>query len=200
MIETDWKSNNDSLATLDTTSGLEWLDLSYTKGRSYKDFSEGVYQDLDNWRVPTLAELEDYFNNSMSVTMSGPGPKLFKASDSNDFDAGVNEISQWHSLMGATNGSWSTGVFKDGNDLRYFGVDVNQNIIFSPYDKNVINHWYDNGHSSTGIYLVSDGGTTLSSINDPSINIVSAENVPVPATALLLVAGLLGFSARRKSA
>jgi hypothetical protein len=52
-----------------------------------------------------------------------------------------------------------------------------------------------------GVYLVSDGGTTLSSINDPSLNANNANapaSVPLPATAALLGLGLLGFGARRK--
>jgi hypothetical protein len=51
-----------------------------------------------------------------------------------------------------------------------------------------------------GVYLVSDGGTTLSLINDPSLNANNANapaSVPLPATAALLGLGLLGFGARR---
>jgi hypothetical protein len=56
-------------------------------------------------------------------------------------------------------------------------------------------------YTAYGVYLVSDGGTTQSSLNDPSLNANNANapsSVPLPATAALLGLGLLGFGARRK--
>ncbi|BCV27700.1 hypothetical protein [Shewanella algae] len=36
FVETDWKAQGDGLATLDTDTGIEWLDVSET----YMSFSE----------------------------------------------------------------------------------------------------------------------------------------------------------------
>lgn len=51
--------------------------------------------------------------------------------------------------------------------------------------------------------LVSDGGTTLSSINNPSLNINNANDpinsVPLPATTLLFAFGAAGFLRRKNS-
>lgn len=34
LIQTDWKSTGDGLASIDTTSGIEWIDLSLTRNYS----------------------------------------------------------------------------------------------------------------------------------------------------------------------
>lgn len=39
LIPTDWRVANDKQATLDTTTGLEWLDLTLTAGYSYEQIA-----------------------------------------------------------------------------------------------------------------------------------------------------------------
>jgi hypothetical protein len=70
----------------------------------------------------------------------------------------------------------------------------------------ISNHEVSQGYSyrsiSLGVYLVSDGGTTLSSQMDPSINANNvnyvAADVSAPALLGLMGLGLLGFAARRR--
>jgi parallel beta-helix repeat protein len=62
---------------------------------------------------------------------------------------------------------------------------------------------YDYTDNSYGVYLVSDGGTTLSSQQDPSINANNANapaaNVSAPVLLGLMSLGLFGFASRRSS-
>ena len=63
----DWKTSGDGLITIDTATGLEWLDVSYTVGRSYNDVSAAVVtpeDDLFGWDYATLAEVEELWINA----------------------------------------------------------------------------------------------------------------------------------------
>jgi hypothetical protein len=56
-------------------------------------------------------------------------------------------------------------------------------------------------HGTKAVFLVSDGGTTLSSINNPSLNannVNAPSSVPLPATALLMGLGLTRFMRRKE--
>ncbi|MFQ3191720.1 MAG: hypothetical protein ACI936_002864 [Paraglaciecola sp.] len=48
-------------------------------------------------------------------------------------------------------------------------------------------------------FLVSDGGTTLSSINNPSINANANVHIPLPVTTAFLGLGTLDFGAHLKT-
>lgn len=59
FIETDWNNTGDALATLDTETGIEWLDLTQTKGMSINRAegltgAGGIYE---GWRLPTRNEV-----------------------------------------------------------------------------------------------------------------------------------------------
>jgi hypothetical protein len=41
LVETDWTNTGDALATLDTDTGIEWLDLTQTLGMSINQ-AEGL--------------------------------------------------------------------------------------------------------------------------------------------------------------
>ena len=62
FVPTDWKLAGDGLATLDKQTGIEWLDLTQTKGMSI----QSVLSQLDGgsfsgWRLPTSSEIEQLF-------------------------------------------------------------------------------------------------------------------------------------------
>jgi hypothetical protein len=89
-----------------------------------------------------------------------------------------------------------------GGDILYYGVvartDNKGNLItnLSVKDENTL--LFD-----AGVFLVSDGGTTLSSIENPSLNINNANapinQVPLPTTLGLLGLAVSGMSFRRRS-
>jgi hypothetical protein len=78
-------------------------------------------------------------------------------------------------------------------------VQPNQNI--SEGRLRLANNYIESYHESNfnhpyyGVFMVSSGGETLSSLNNPSIN----ANVPLPATLGLLGLTMDGLSFRRKS-
>jgi len=51
IVDTDWKSEGDALAFVDTDTGIEWLKLDYTAGMTIE---EGL--SIDGWRLATASE------------------------------------------------------------------------------------------------------------------------------------------------
>lgn len=49
FVHTDWKSTGDKKTTLDTSTGIEWLKLTETAGRSINDIKARFSTDLTDW-------------------------------------------------------------------------------------------------------------------------------------------------------
>ncbi|MFQ3188914.1 MAG: hypothetical protein ACI936_000034 [Paraglaciecola sp.] len=207
LISTDWKNTGDKLATLDESTGIEWLDLTQTDGMSI-DTAEGLLSSrFEGWRLPTRSEVTELMVNafpSEKNRVQGAGGWGITNTTTD------NEVDNFRLLFGTTyinsNGNYTYGLFKNdpGGDysvLRSGAYDQESDDYISLYSN--ASWTNDTSYSSTllGVYLVSDGGTTKSSLNDPSLNANNANapsSVPLPATAALLGLGLLGFGARRK--
>ena len=55
--------------TADTVSGLDWLDLSYTLGRSYNSVANGLGGFIEGgWRIATTAEVDDLFSRATQAS------------------------------------------------------------------------------------------------------------------------------------
>jgi hypothetical protein len=207
LISTDWKSTGDKLATLDESTGIEWLDLTQTDGMSI-DTAEGLLSSrFEGWRLPTRSEVTQLMVNafpSQAAFVQGSGSKGFTNTTTD------NEVDNFRLLFGTTqsasNYDYTRGLFKNDSGGQYsvlqsgvFDEKPSDYIVF--YSNLNINNSTNYSNDSFGVYLVSDGGTTKSSLNDPSLNANNANapsSVPLPATAALLGLGLLGFGARRK--
>lgn len=204
--KTDWKTTGDNAAILDSVSGLEWLSFRHTDGKSI----DYVMQNLDSvytgWRPPTTLELADMLNRVFPVTftdgvttvmssMNGPEGKAFAAlfGDTKDY----------------TTDAFSRGLILDAGDVvRYAGVWYNKQAQYNNYSLSYLAGSYTQtfAHDNYAVFLVSDGGTTLSSINDPTINVnnpmapinagqnnINIEDVSSPS---LLLAGFLPLLVR----
>jgi hypothetical protein len=209
LVESDWKSTGDALATLDTETGIEWLDLTQTDDISIAQAKGMLSNSFLGWRLPTLPEvtamMESAFSSEVSRVNTGGNFSSYA-------DTTNNEADLFRSLFGVTRtgGSYqftagivendpgkSTKVLQSGVRAR---TSDNYLIISSKsnYTDNL-----NSSSSSFGVYLVSDGGTTLSSQQDPSINSNNANapaaDVSAPALLGLMSLGLFGFAARRRS-
>lgn len=192
FVSTDWKVDGDNLATLDSNSGLEWLDLGYTRGlsESYDQVVSMLDDELLGWRLPTKQELSTLLDNAFSVSLDTDYVWVAVSEENIDFT----------SYFGTTYGNniaYSLGRFKEANGLIGLNGAYGSTKILNGYG-NYVSHGY------SGVYLVSDGGLTLSSINNPGINVVGgdqegAASVPLPATGLLMLLGLGGLALRRKA-
>jgi hypothetical protein len=68
LVETDWKTAGDGLVTVDTVSGLEWLDLTASVNYDYNyvlgSFSSPFGTFNDGWRYASSAEVDTFFRNA----------------------------------------------------------------------------------------------------------------------------------------
>jgi hypothetical protein len=211
LISTDWKVNNDGLATLDTDSGREWLDLTQTDGMSINQVSALLDTTFHGWRLPTRAEVTSLMTSTFPLRSNDlrSGGNFFYS------DTETNNLSViFQSFFGATSVSTSTdlmrGTYVNDEQSTLGGFDIlnagslyykvnSYSVLFNSQSNFTTESNANTSFSSDsfGVYLVSDGGTTLSSINNPSIN--ANANVPLPATLGLLGLAMAGLSFRRKS-
>jgi hypothetical protein len=214
LVETDWKNTGDALATLDTETGIEWLDLTQTDYMSINQ-AEGLTGEggaFDGWRLPTRDEVTQMMVNafpSIASQMNPGGSGLVTSATTQ------NEADIFSALFGQTDtDSWnnySYGMLKNdpGQDFSviYSGaLDVKSTTNKVNIRSNVnLRNDYNYKNATHGVFLVSDGGTTQSSLLDPSLNInntnapVNINDVSAPALLSLMSLGLFGFAARRRS-
>ena len=89
IVDTDWKSEGDALAFVDTDTGIEWLKLDYTAGMTIE---EGL--SIDGWRLATASEVEELVSHIV--------PSYFTSTNSyNSHTKYVNseQWSTWNSIM-----------------------------------------------------------------------------------------------------
>lgn len=208
---TDWKSAGDAKATLDTSTGLEWLDLDLTGGWTLQAAINATQSggSLAGWRLPTKSEVTTLMNHWLGQSWSNFGIQYYYSWPSAVIDF-YNTFGKTRSSGSTSNGQWwSGGVYLDGTTVLGAGVYHRDSWgshsgqswanDVTPYN---INSYIDGG----GVFLVSDGGLTLSSVNNPSLNAANpnapvnnqpVSNVPAP-LGLFLVAGFAAVCLRRK--
>jgi hypothetical protein len=201
LISYDYKNAGDDDVTLDSATGIEWLDTSVTKGLSVNEVTSLLETTLNGWRWATATEVNrvtDSAHPYLNVNRIGN----VISNNSTTYSGAVKEFNYLFSDLDV-DGSASYRT-KD-----YLGIDkriditatskyyININIYTSGLSDDYVNDNY--GH-----LLVSDGGYSLSSIQDPTLNINNPNSpvntVPVPATLGLLSLVIAGLSFRRKSA
>ncbi len=212
IVDTDWKVNGDKKSALDDETGIEWLDLKQTVGLSINDVVAGINNgQFEGWRLPSQSEMFTMLEHtflSKSITVSEETYNL----DSSEFYREPYTFFQQHGHL-ATTGS---GNYRDhhtygwhlgsGGQLLRTGIVFN-NIGYSNrygtiYSSNASyeGQTYDFSLANSGVWLVSDGGVTLTSINEPSIN-QNNPNSPyndVPVGGIAIMLGALGLFCRRK--
>jgi MYXO-CTERM domain-containing protein len=212
FVESDWKNPGDALATLDTETGIEWLDLTQTDYMSINQ-AEGLTSvggTFEGWRLPTRTEVTQLMVNafpSQGSQMEGSGGSgmIFDAVADDEADV-------FRGFFGTTYQSsfdFTRGLLKNElwgeYSVLYSGVADNpDNDYVNISSNNDFRNDYNFKSQAYGVYLVSDGGTTISSIDDPSMNANNAnapvDNVSSPALLGLMGLGLFGFAARRRNA
>lgn len=165
FIHTDWKTAGDKQAALDTETGIEWLNLTQTNGKTITQVTDLLNTTYSGWRLPTYTEV------SSMITRFFGNPTSWNA-----YSTSNGMIARDFSVLfgtGSTETAYNLGTHRtDTGQLRYSGAYVNgANVEFSAYSV-----YYGPTNTTKpprglGVFLVSDGGTTLSSINNPNLNI-----------------------------
>lgn len=226
MQKGDWISSGDNKVAVDTDTGLEWLTLDNTKGKSISEVVSqlGAGGQYAGWRLPTESEVfeltkkmygsmighintDTSYNSDIVWAWKGDGRQqaLF-----NYFDLmGLTKYVQGRDQYGANYSYWSYGIHL--NDNPGTGNQSSEVLFSGAYSFRSINsrdHFYaytglsgstytkDFKDLNTGVYLVSDGGLTLSSKLDPTLNIKNPQapiNQAAPVSVSMSFGGLLLF-------
>lgn len=179
FVYTDWKASGDNKAVLDTNTGIEWLRLEEVNKKSMAQIQSELSTIYAGWRLPTNAEVEammtSIYNGSQLQFVSYATRSGAYRSGANNF---VNLFSNGYKTT-----AHHTGVYYDEDGiLRYTGAYMNEGGVYTiTYGLEHTSTFTESStlnHYRTGVFLVSDGGTTLSSLNDPFLN-VNNPNAPV---------------------
>ena len=196
--------------TTDTSTGLDWLDVTASQGRSYDDVGTqfGSGGDFNGWQFATTAQL---------VTLVVNATGLATTEIANPYGYVLSDSDVTHDLVTLLGNTCADTSCTDPYDIRYsYGwvalpADGHQGagngeiaIIFDYHD-------YVNGYGSdpTTIFgygpdYPGDGRHTPTSTTSPGLGsfLVRTSVVPIPAAAWLFGSALLGLAgvARRKKA
>ena len=98
LIERDRYNPNDGLITFDSTTGLEWLDVSETQGMSYNDVLSDQSIQFDGWRYATKGEVGDLFG----YIDIPEGPTGSASGSSTTIDPALTNIDETLGYLGVT--------------------------------------------------------------------------------------------------
>lgn len=198
---------------LDTDTGIEWLNIFATSGLSMSQVKASIASGtLQGWRIPTNAEVESMYTRFFH----GFNMNVHEYQNVSNSTL-KSRISAFKTLLGSPAYDHTKAAYYDENGiLRPIGVFV-RNSAYYMYGLNTTVSSITDGtkSASTGGYfqgflLVSDGGTTLSSVNNPALNINNPNapinqvpetpaDVPVHAGFGVLGLLLMAFGLRRRN-
>lgn len=196
----DVANEGDELAVLHYDTGLEWLNVRETWGMSMEYVNNTLQGDLQGWRLPTNEEV-DVLISSFFSGWNYSSTTYATIRDHWSYHP-VDEFGRMFG-NGVTSATYTTGKYYDENgSVRIAGGYVNGSNYSAIYGPNST-YSYAATDSRYGAFLVSDGGVTMSSINDPSLNInnanapVNSVSAPMAAVTGLFAVGMFGRIRRK---
>ena len=189
VISADLKQIGDGLISLDTSTQLEWLDLSYTSNRTRIQILDDLAQggSLEGWRYATTSEVIGLWGNfDIDLSMSSIG-----------YQTGLdNNIVTAADMLGNTRCMYDCDKFPYGTlGLTNTSHDnVNYDLLGAYYTNSDYTYYWSEGEASRladqaaiyfGHYLIRDAET-------PS-------PVPLPGALVLFISGVVSlFALKRK--
>lgn len=231
FVNIDWKEAGDNRAVVDTETGIEWLKLTETLGQTISDVvaKTSAGEEFDGWRIATQSEVAEMMVNmevmtAQDISEGGLYGRSFRTNYENyiypDRERDPN-IQKWRSVFGTHepsrlgyNTAYSSlsygryyntagGIVEAGYDYYYTNPISSQDgkRYHRGQARNAVSA-NDTAAAHDGVFLVNDGGVTLSSIQDPSIN-ANNPNAPTSVSvgggvsALILMLGAARLRRRR---
>ncbi len=208
FIQGDWLIEGDKQSTLDTRTGKEWLNLDNTEGMSLADVTQALDGELAGWRIAGLDEVLDLAYSQAEI--AGISNYFW---DATTIESAKNpeENTSFNYMVQHSGFARDFGLAFGGMTSSFYGTyglfvnDYKNEVdnFFSQYTTGRNNGMrlmkeseknYTQGIASYGWWLVSDGGVSLSSINNPEIN-ANNPDAPVNAVSTPLSLGVFAFAA-----
>lgn len=181
LVSVDWKATDDNLITRDTSSRLEWLDLTETNGLTYNYVSSqfGSGDTYEGFRYATYNETQQLFTNFRLPLENSITPRVNM----------LESIEQIISYMGDVMNEY---------DPAYNGVsglvDSIPNSVSAHYR---LGAYHRNDRSEDGLETLIDSGSHYVLDSNSAVYagsyLVRVSTVPIPAAAWLFGSGLLGL-------
>jgi len=205
LVSQDYLAPGDGLLTLDSQTGLRWLDVSATQGLSANQILAGAGGWNSHFRYATYAELSALFEHAGLPNLAGPdgSARALSAAEA----AALYPFARDFNLLLNTAAPVSTfGIYVRGsNSISYAGVIISGPVVKpgsgAPASGPVV---YDKGYSLIHQYL--NPAVVKESYDfdwsHPSYGSMLVLAVPEPQTWALLLAGLglIAGVARRRAA
>ena len=212
ITSTDLYASGDGLVTFDSNTGLEWIDLTETSGHTIESITPLLSSTLSGFRVATQTEVEEMLSSIMPSILSptsywaarNPVSPIVDADEALDFRTYFMNSNT--SLFGAFSlddvsaDGYEAGIL--GSNTAYSGHIAYYDFTLMESDYAAGKYWGTTYNSRSSVYLVSEGGYTYSSLNDPAVKAAQAANsnpVPSPLGFSALALAMAGL-ARRKQA
>lgn len=221
-VSTDWKVAGDAKASLDESTGIEWLDLTQTDYKSIQEVQGLLSTTYAGWRFPTAQEVRAMMTSIVGTLVNFTGDAdglIYKQGNM------LPEVTAFRVLFGHTysTSGFSFAHISVGNYVDEQGRVVQAGVRFSGYDKGRDNYLYQDyvntnitsvtsKHNYSGVFLVSDGGVTLSSQQNPNLNLNNPNapinqvpttpeptDVPAPVGVMAFLLSFLGLGLRRRT-
>lgn len=207
FVSIDWQVEGDNKVALHEETGIEWMKHSVTRSTSLAsvEAQTGVGGIYENWRLPTFAEVT-------TMMSAFPAPRQTTTSYGASSTDASSDYSSLNNTMNLFFGTFQSVPDNSGRYATFFHRADSGSIVrsgfrlfYGQYSKVAIRYL---GHSgglggiAESVFLVNDGGISISSIQNPSLNVNNAEapvnsvSTPIGLGAGFLALGLLRL--RRK--
>lgn len=186
--KTDWNTVGDKMVTVDTSTGLEWLNLVATDNMSVGTVNAFLSTKFAGWRLPTNAEVVAMMSGVFNVPSSTLEFNQTTARSPSTLNSGANYFAKMMSNGALTTANHLGLYYDEDNILRATGVYLND---FGTYAyitglENSVSYGINSHFSSIsnigGVMLVRDSAS------------IEPEPVPVPSPFGLGLLGLLGVA------
>ena len=207
--------DNDT-TTIDLSSGLEWLDLTETLGRSYNDVYSDITTDggqfdvADGWRHATKEEFISLVNRWFDPSVAFDGSFIHYA------DLGVNEtntdINEFITVFGDTIysyyyevGAWDSSRYDfnegEGYSAGFLAIEddnVQRSGIVADWERYYRWTFYDEEDNIKTLDLHYNHNHPYRNYGHYLVRDYSVAAVPIPAALPLFLTGLIGLGALRR--